>query len=323
MGRIRTIKPEFFLHEELFEAEAKSELPLRLAFIGLWTQVDREGRFKWRPRTLKTQILPFDTDVDFGDVLDALERAGFVRRYAVDGEVFGEIPSWRKHQQINHREARSTIPAPLDSAPEDFPEPTEEDDEPSDSPEPDTAETGAIMGKPGQSWANPGKPGKARHESSGCPGGREGKGMERIGNGKERNGIENCAEPASRSTPEPVGELFQEPIEGEKPDPVIMTFPCTGPAKWDLRASKLAEWRETFPAVDVEACLRFMLQWVRDNPTRKKTPAGMPRFILNWLGRAQNKGEFRKGEPHNPRNRQLTRRERIETTMMQDLGLEP
>ena len=57
MARIRTIKPEFFRHEALFEAEHRAGLPLRLAFAGLWTAADREGRFKWRPRQLKLDVL--------------------------------------------------------------------------------------------------------------------------------------------------------------------------------------------------------------------------------------------------------------------------
>lgn len=35
MARIRTIKPEFFLHDELFELEKETGLPVRLTFIGL------------------------------------------------------------------------------------------------------------------------------------------------------------------------------------------------------------------------------------------------------------------------------------------------
>ena len=34
--RIRTIKPEFFTHEILYEAEIRFKLPLRVAFAGLW-----------------------------------------------------------------------------------------------------------------------------------------------------------------------------------------------------------------------------------------------------------------------------------------------
>ena len=110
MGRIRTIKPSFFKHEELFEAEKASGLPLRVAFSGLWTVCDRDGRFAWKPRTLKTDVMPYD-DVDFGAVLDALVKSGFVVRYTVDGREYGSVPSWGEHQVINSREAASAIPA--------------------------------------------------------------------------------------------------------------------------------------------------------------------------------------------------------------------
>ena len=36
MARIRTVKPEFFKHEEIYQAEIEEKLPLRLAFIGLF-----------------------------------------------------------------------------------------------------------------------------------------------------------------------------------------------------------------------------------------------------------------------------------------------
>lgn len=58
--RIRTIKPEFFNHEAIFELEKSTKLPLRLAYIGLWCAADREGRFKWEPRRLGVQIMPYD-----------------------------------------------------------------------------------------------------------------------------------------------------------------------------------------------------------------------------------------------------------------------
>ena len=48
MARIRTIKPEFFRHEALYEAEHETGLPLRVAYAGLWTAADREGRFQWK-----------------------------------------------------------------------------------------------------------------------------------------------------------------------------------------------------------------------------------------------------------------------------------
>ena len=111
MARIRTIKPEFFQHEGLFDMESESRLPLRLAFAGLWTQCDREGRFKWRPRTLKAAIFPFD-EIDFSRVLDALATGGFVVKYASGGEDFGYVPSWKRNQFINGKEQPSNLPNP-------------------------------------------------------------------------------------------------------------------------------------------------------------------------------------------------------------------
>lgn len=114
MSRIRTIKPEFFRHEKLFEAEQATGLPLRLAFEGLWIVADREGRFRWQPRIIKLDVLPFD-NVDFAAILNALAEHGFVVRYTVGAETFGHIPSWAKHQHVNVREQISQLPAPPNS----------------------------------------------------------------------------------------------------------------------------------------------------------------------------------------------------------------
>lgn len=115
MARIRTIKPEFFRHAALFDAERETGLPLRVAFAGLWTACDRSGRFAWKPRELKLDCLPFD-DCDFSRVLDALATRGFVSRYVVDGVAFGFVPSWDRHQIINNRESQSIFPEPTEES---------------------------------------------------------------------------------------------------------------------------------------------------------------------------------------------------------------
>jgi hypothetical protein len=109
--RIRTIKPEFFNHEGIYDAEHETKLPLRLAFIGLWCAADREGRFKWEPRRLKTQIMPYDS-CDFSRVLDALRTRAFIVRYVTETGDFGCIPSFGKHQVVNNRERPSELPDP-------------------------------------------------------------------------------------------------------------------------------------------------------------------------------------------------------------------
>lgn len=109
--RIRTIKPEFFLHVGLFDLEHETSLPVRLAFAGLWCAADRRGRFRWEPRKLKAQIMPYD-EIDFSRVLDALATRGFLVRYASQGIEFGWIPSFERHQIVNNRERESELPTP-------------------------------------------------------------------------------------------------------------------------------------------------------------------------------------------------------------------
>lgn len=111
MSRIRAIKPEFFRHEGLYEAEVATGLPLRVAFSGLWTVADREGRFRWRPRVIKLDVLPFD-NLDFETVLNALVDHGFIVKYRVGDGLFAHIPSFADHQHVNQREAQSDLPTP-------------------------------------------------------------------------------------------------------------------------------------------------------------------------------------------------------------------
>jgi hypothetical protein len=112
VSRTRLIRPAFFKHAELFDAEQASGLPLRLAFAGLWTVADKEGRFSWKPRDIKADAMPHDA-LDFAAVLDALHQHGFVTRYRVEGKDYGCIPSWAKHQSPHKTERPSELPSPL------------------------------------------------------------------------------------------------------------------------------------------------------------------------------------------------------------------
>lgn len=110
MARIRTVKPELFRHETLFELEEATKLPIRVAWMGLFTVCDRNGCFRWQPRHLKLDVLPWD-NVDFSEVLRALESAGLVHKYEANGEAYGFIPSFTKHQKLDPKEkARFPLP---------------------------------------------------------------------------------------------------------------------------------------------------------------------------------------------------------------------
>lgn len=153
MARIRTIKPDFFLDDDLCELS-----PLhRLLFAGLWTLADCEGRLEDKPKKIHIQILPYDKcDVDrmLSD-LSAKRSNGhsFIRRYSVDGSGYIQIPNFRKHQRISGKEAQ------LESG---YPPPTE-------------GSIGEAIGKQSGSI-------------SAIPESQEGKGRE--GKGMEGNGME-------------------------------------------------------------------------------------------------------------------------------------
>ena len=64
-------------------------------------------------------------------------------------------------------------------------------------------------------------------------------------------------------------------------------------SSYDVPLDKIALWKETYPAVDVEQELRKMVAWSHSNPTRRKTRRGVNRFINSWLAREQDRGGSR------------------------------
>ncbi len=69
-----------------------------------------------------------------------------------------------------------------------------------------------------------------------------------------------------------------------------MEFPTSEGTIWILTNEKLAEYVESFPAVDVRSELAAARQWVRDNPRRRKTHRGMSRFLNSWLSKCNDRG---------------------------------
>jgi hypothetical protein len=123
MARIRTIKPQFFMNEEIAELSAMN----RLLFVALWTQADREGRLIDRPKRLKAEIFPYD-NFDMEKGLQQLSEANFIIRYKVNVNATGsvltpeqpknelaiiQIVNFLKHQKIDKiNEKDSELPPP-------------------------------------------------------------------------------------------------------------------------------------------------------------------------------------------------------------------
>lgn len=134
MARIRTVKPEFFRHEKL---QAMGALSM-LIFEGLWTQCDKAGRFAWKPRILKLDILPF-IEFDMEKELDKLADGFFVIKYESEGEFYGVVPTFGEHQRVSGKEAQE--PAKHPTPPEAKPKKTRK------LPQEKKGSTGEALGK--------------------------------------------------------------------------------------------------------------------------------------------------------------------------------
>jgi len=88
------------------------------------------------------------------------------------------------------------------------------------------------------------------------------------------------------------------PETDERP---VLEFPCDGkPPTWALVESQLAQWRDLYPSLDVDAECRKAYAWVLADPTNRKTARGMLRFLVGWLNRNQNRGSGARRQSQQP-----------------------
>ena len=108
LARYRTIKPELFADEKLGECSRDA----RLLFIGLLPFVDDLGRKQYHPRRVRAEVFPHD-DLTLKQIdkwVDELVKAGVVKAYTVDEELFIWLPHFLRHQRID-RPSHSDLPA--------------------------------------------------------------------------------------------------------------------------------------------------------------------------------------------------------------------
>ena len=67
-------------------------------------------------------------------------------------------------------------------------------------------------------------------------------------------------------------------------------IPLNDKSFFNVPLEKIALWKETYPAVDIEQELREMAAWSDANPAKRKTRRGIGRFINSWLSREQDRG---------------------------------
>ncbi len=111
MGRMRTLKPDFFRSRSL----ARVPMAARLTFQGLWCEADDHGRGIADARLLKGSVWPLEDEMTSAEVaahLGDLERTGHIRLYEIAGEAYYEICSWEEHQAAAYRRGDAIHPLP-------------------------------------------------------------------------------------------------------------------------------------------------------------------------------------------------------------------
>lgn len=105
------------------------------------------------------------------------------------------------------------------------------------------------------------------------------------------NNLEKFPSPAPAPAPNEE-ECRERSMNATPPADSIMEFPVKGtPGTWYLTQAKRDEWHETYgDLLNVDRELKRARQWLVDNPTKKKTAKGMPKFLSGWLARENDKG---------------------------------
>jgi hypothetical protein len=106
MARIRTIKPEFWISEQIVECSPLA----RLLFVGMWTFADDSGVQPAGVKRLKMSIFPGDswTEDEMVALVQELISVGLIREYVVDSKRYWLIDGWH-HQKIDRPNFRYPI----------------------------------------------------------------------------------------------------------------------------------------------------------------------------------------------------------------------
>lgn len=74
------------------------------------------------------------------------------------------------------------------------------------------------------------------------------------------------------------------------PVPSVIEISLNDKSMYPITQPDVDKWAKLYPAVDIMSELRKMVGWCDANPAKRKTKAGINRFINSWLAREQDRG---------------------------------
>ena len=88
----------------------------------------------------------------------------------------------------------------------------------------------------------------------------------------------------------PEGETPPDlPLPVSPSSPVVISITLNDKTEYPITEADIEGWKDLYPAVDVMQELRKMKGWADANPTKRKTKAGIKRFINAWLSKEQDR----------------------------------
>ena len=83
-------------------------------------------------------------------------------------------------------------------------------------------------------------------------------------------------------------------------EPPVITLKLNDGSEYPFYQNDVSSYMNTYPAVDIMQQFREMKKWCEDNPSRRKTKAGIKRFVNSWLAREQDKYHPAVGQRSSP-----------------------
>lgn len=71
--------------------------------------------------------------------------------------------------------------------------------------------------------------------------------------------------------------------------PMVISITLNDKTEYPITEADIEGWKDLYPAVDILQELRKMKGWADANPTKRKTKAGIKRFINAWLAKEQDR----------------------------------
>ena len=99
MARIRTIKPDFWKHEDISELSPEC----CLLAIGILNYADDEGYFNANPKLIEAELFPLrKLKTKLEDLLLELANIGYIQlATSSSGKAYGKVVNFDSHQKVN------------------------------------------------------------------------------------------------------------------------------------------------------------------------------------------------------------------------------